>query len=224
MKTLPTFRGQQHKVSFFFTKPSVSPEHHGIDGHLSVLCLLRRELLETMGYSPDTESEEQAWKEGARHRLFASAAVMFTGFDLLAKFEQGDDNRRDVGRRFKNFLRSSSGADLDEDSAEIFWAVRNSITHAFNTPPASALEALGMKHVALAQRRVEPMNIGPGCVFVRREDETATLYMDGVYQVFVDAVKSCRHSLRDRDYPDAWPRFQAMFDKYGTIEMRTSET
>lgn len=34
---LPEFRSEQHKVSFFFEKPSVSPEAHDLAGYFSVL-------------------------------------------------------------------------------------------------------------------------------------------------------------------------------------------
>jgi hypothetical protein len=222
MKTRPTFRGEQHKVTFFFMEPSVGPGAHNLDGHFSVLYLLRRELLETMGYDPNTDPENLAWKEGARNRLFASLALMFTGFDLLAKFEQGD--RAKVGPRFKAFLGSPSGADIHGDDAKIFWAVRNSIVHAFNTPDAKNLAQLKMRSIALAQRRVQQMTIGPGYSFVVRDHETATVYIDGVYQVFVDSVKNYYDSLHDRrEYPRAWGKFQAMFDKYGTIQIQTRQ-
>jgi hypothetical protein len=143
--------------------------------------------------------------------------LAFTGFDLLAKFEQGDDPAARVGPRFKNFLRSPSGADMNADDAKIFWAVRNSIVHAFNTPDAENLAQLGLKRVALAQRRVE----GAGYVFVSRDNETATVYMDGVYQVLIDSISNYRGSLYEpREFPDALARFEQMFDKYGTIQVR----
>jgi hypothetical protein len=178
VKTRPTFRSDQHKITFFFQEPSVPPQDHIVDGHFSV---------------------------------------------LLAKFEQGDDPNVGIGARFKNFLRSPSGADMDKDSATIFWAVRNSVVHAFNTPDADNLAKLGMKSIALAQRRTQQMRIGLGYSFVVRDHETATVYIDGVYQVLLDSINTYRDSLYDtREYPDALPRFTEMFETYGTIEMRTA--
>ena len=75
-------------IDFFFAPPQISMQEHTRDGQYSVLYLLRRELLETMGYHPDLESEDQAGSEGARNQVVCVLVLTFTGFDLLAKFAE----------------------------------------------------------------------------------------------------------------------------------------
>jgi hypothetical protein len=208
-------------IDFFFEAPSTSPATHARVDQFSVLYLLRRELLETQGYDPNNDAEAAAWTSGARNRLFASLSLMFTGIDLVAKFEQGDASGG-VGARFQNFLRSPDGGELDASTAELLYAVRNSLLHAFGVPDGDMLTKLGMKQIAIAQRRMEATSIGVGSVSVRTNGEVAEVYIDGVYRVLLDAVDNYRGSLYGSHSQPARDQFDQMFTKYGTIRMLTS--
>jgi len=208
-------------IEFFFADPATSPSTHARGDQFSVLYLLRRELLETQGYDPDRDEEATAWKEGARNRLFASVSLMFTGIDLVAKFEQGDKSGG-VGARFRNFLTSSDGGELDADAAKLLYGVRNSMLHAFGVPDGDMLADLGLKQIAIAQKRIENTPIGQGSVSVRTNGEVAEVYIDGIYRVFLDAVDNYRNSLFGSHAQPARDQFEQMFAKYGTIRMVTS--
>lgn len=205
-------------VDFFFADPSTPPLVHARGDQFSVLYLLRRELLETQGYDPNRDEEAAAWKEGARNRLFASLSLMFTGIDLVAKFEQGDKSGG-VGARFQKFLTSPEGGGLDASAAELLYAVRNSMLHAFGVPDSEMLAKLGMKQIAIAQRRMADTTMGAGSVSVRTNGEVAEVYVDGVYRVMLDAVDNYRDSLFGSSAQPARTQFDQMFVKYGTIRM-----
>ena len=49
----PPFADVNDKIAFCFTAPAVSTPQHSRDGVVSVLYLLRRELIETAGYDPE---------------------------------------------------------------------------------------------------------------------------------------------------------------------------
>ena len=105
------------RVKFLFDDPRRRIEDHRTDGLCSILYLLRRELLETLGYDPLIQTEDDARRGGARRRLFASTILMFTTCDLIAKFLLGD--RGKVGERFTDFLQHSDAAALSADEAEV---------------------------------------------------------------------------------------------------------
>lgn len=204
-------------IDFFFSAPSTKPEEHRRGDKFSALYLLRRELLETQGYDPNVDAEEIAWKDGAKNRLFASLSLMFTGFDLLAKFEQGDGGK--VGERYRAFLRSTEGGSLDSTTADLLWGVRNSILHAFGVPDDDMLKKMGLKEIAIAQRLVVETTLGAGSVSVRQNGEVAEVFIDGIYRVLLSAIDNYRDSLYGSGTEPAREQFNQMLAKYGTIRM-----
>jgi hypothetical protein len=112
---VPTFTDLDDKIAFCFGSPNELPERQSRDGRVSVLHLLRRELIETAGYDPNTDDENTVEAGGIRRRLFVSLIAMFTAFDLLAKFQRGDEGG--VGPRFKAFL-TSAGTEMNLQTAE----------------------------------------------------------------------------------------------------------
>ena len=204
-------------IDFFFAAPDTPSARHSRGSMVSVLYLLRRELLDTQGYDPAIEYEDTAWRNGAKARLFASLSLMFTGFDLLAKFEQGDE--AGVGRRFKAFLRSEHGGQEPESIANLLYGVRNSIIHAFGVPDPETLGDMGMTHIAISQRLVADTTMGATPVTVRLSGDVAEVYIDGVYRLFLSAKNRYRDSLWGDGAEEARERFDAMFMKYGTIRM-----
>ena len=182
------------------------------------MYLLRRELIDTAGYNPDADNEDAVDAEGVRNRLFASLIVMFTAIDLLAKFQFGDKNG--VGDRFTGFLTSATGAGMKQDNAELLYAVRNSLVHAFGVPDSDILARLGLRGVEL-HRRIEAKD---GLVVVQRKTwhpnvEIAVLYIDGVFRVLKASIQNYHEALLVETATDLRSQFEEMFDKYGTINM-----
>jgi hypothetical protein len=61
--------------------------------------------------------------------LFPGAMGILVGIDLLGKFLSGNDLRREVGDRFKNFV--SEYFDLVPSNVEVVYQLRNSLLHSF---------------------------------------------------------------------------------------------
>lgn len=216
---MATFADLNDKIDFFFDDPTRSPDDHKRDGLASVLYLVRRELLETAGWDPRVgDDEAKVYEQGLRNRLFASLLVMFAGFDLLAKFQLGDTGS--VGERFKKFLISPDGADVSDLEAKIFYAVRNSLVHSFSVPDADLLTKLGMKSVGIAHHLegIYGGSRGVSTLTVQSGD-TAIVYVNGVFQTWVNAVRHYHESLYGSDSDEARKIFEQMFDKYGTLGM-----
>lgn len=206
-------------IDFFFAEPSLRHEQHCRGDQFSVLYLLRQELVETQGYNPYKDAESAVCKEGARNRLFASLSLMFTGYDLLAKFEQGDHHRF-IGERYIAFLRSDSGAGLNYLHADMLYGVRNSLLHSFGVPDDDKLTKLGVKQIAIVQRRVVETTMGSGNSIVQSNDDVAEVFIDGVYCNFLNTIGRYRDSLYGDGTDERRERFMSMFTKYGTIRIQ----
>jgi hypothetical protein len=205
-------------IDFFFTEPSVPHDQHCRGDEFSVLYLLRQELVETQGYNPYQDAETTVCKHGARNRLFASLSLMFTGYDLLAKFEQGD--RGFVGDRYIAFLRSSDGAGLNYLHAELLYGVRNSLLHSFGVPDDDKLTKLGVKQIAIVQRKITETTMGAGNSIVQSNNEIAEVFIDGVYCNFLNTIGHYRDSLFGEGTDECRERFMNMFTKYGIIRIQ----
>jgi hypothetical protein len=213
---MTTFADLNEKIQFFFDDPTRPPAGHKRRTLVSVLYLLRRELIETAGYDPASgDDEAKVDTEGVKNRLFASLILMFTAFDLLAKFRFGD--KGGVGERFKDFLESPDGAGMPRLDAELFYAIRNSLVHAFGTPDANSLQLLGMKNVAIESRKEIPPGRIPGLYTVSRKGEVAVIYVDGIFRTLFYTIERYQRTLYGQGSDAARAQFEAMFDKYGKI-------
>ena len=81
-------------VALFFASPT-APLDPPCD--VSTLYLLRREIQDCL--FGEIVEEDEASQKVPEHRLFASAMVIFAGFDLLAKFARDDEP--EIGKRFR---------------------------------------------------------------------------------------------------------------------------
>jgi hypothetical protein len=212
---VPTFNNVADKIAFCFTPLTTAQSVHSRNGVVSVLYLLRRELIETAGHDPNVHDEGHVELKGVKHRLFISLIGMFTGFDLLAKLQLGDQGG--VRERTKIFLQSLSGAGLSANDADLFYTIRNSLIHAFGAPTDEEwLRKRQLSGVGIAQREELPH----GRLLVVKESpatKMAWIYVDGVCGVWRRAIEqSDRHF---QNSPDTHRRFEKMFDKYGTLGM-----
>jgi hypothetical protein len=215
---MPTFTDIDDKIQFCFEAPTTPVARHARGGTVSVLYLLRRELVSVAGYTSDRDDEAIVEAGGVRANLFASLMLTFTGFDLLAKFCRGDGEK--VGARFKRFLAMPGIVGVAPETAELLYQVRCSVVHAFGVPDSDSCESLAyeLSHVAIARSK---RTRGP-----RRElqiaietipGDTATIYVDGLFKFLRDSYPAVRESLYGSDSAPARTQFEAMFDKYGTM-------
>lgn len=215
------FANLEDKINFCFTPPDVVREKHQRSGLVSVLYLLRQELIETAGHIP-ASGEHRVCTEGIRNRLFATLILTFTGFDILAKFQNGDASN-EVGKRFKTFLMHPEGADQVELEADLYWAVRNSLTHAFGLPNGRSLTTPGVTSIGLERGKGEFIS-GQLSRSISFDPVTgrAMVYTDGVYCAFVHSLKRFEDSLHGAQSPAGLAIFEAMFEKYGLIHVQMS--
>jgi hypothetical protein len=210
------FADLNDKISFCFESPNTEPAKHRRGDLVSVLYLLRRELIETAGYDPNTDTESVVDATGVRNRLFASLILMFTAFDLLAKLHLGDAGG--VGARFKEFLKSTEMAEMEPEHADLFYAIRNSLVHAFGVPDSDSLQKLGLKSVALVQRK-EFIVDGKvqGLYTVSNQGDVAIIYVDGLFRTLYWTIERFQETLFGTSTEENRKRFEEMFDKYGTM-------
>jgi len=213
----PMFEDDNDQIAWFFGAPSTDPAHHARAGANSVLYLLRRELIETIGYDPNTETEDDVDQGGSRRRLFASAILMFTTVDLLAKYMFGDSGG--IGERFKQFLQSPDGGGLAPSDAELLWAVRNSLVHAFGLPDSTRLAATGHQSVGIAQRLPTTAGGFDGLVVVAHRGDAAVVYVDGLFRVVKHAIDRYRQTLSGAGSSEARTAFTSAFSSYGWIRI-----
>lgn len=146
-------------------------------------------------------------------------SLMFTGYDLLAKFEQGDEHRF-VGDRYIAFLRSNDGAQLNYLHADLLYGVRNSLIHSFGVPTDDKLTKLGIQQIAIVQRKTVETTMGTGNLIVQSNADTAEVFIDGVYCNFLNTIGRYRDSLYGDGTDECRERFMKMFAKYGTIRIQ----
>jgi hypothetical protein len=214
----PTFSDLDDKIQFCFDEPTRAFAEHSRGTVVSVLYLLRRELVSVAGYTCTLDDEAAVEAGGVRANLFASLGLTFTGFDLLAKFCRGDEEK--VGERFERFLRMPGIVGLDSSSAQLLYRVRCSIVHAFGVPDSDTCGSLRyqLKNVAIAQRKSCPGPRGELQVVTEAmPGGMATLYVDGLFKCFRDSLPAMRGSLHGSDAAPVRRTFEEMFDKYGTI-------
>jgi hypothetical protein len=197
------------RITFFFDDPSRPQSEHLVEGRASTLYLLRKELLDTLGYDPSADEEKDAFNEGIRHRAFASSMLMFTVLDLLAKFALGDEGK--VGKRFIRFLRLPHGPGLGEEEAQQLYAVRNSMVHAFGLPHADELSRWGVKQLWVHRRNYEaPHMLSSG------NGDVLKLYVDGFYQLVFLTIRARENAAKVASEQER-ALFREMFERYGSV-------
>lgn len=132
---------------------------------LSVLYLLRRDAAQLFGFNPNTYDVREnprpsLYRESA---LWPAAMVVFSGIDLLAKFDASTDEeqmpsgtqennawRFSSNRRFQTFI--SRYMNLDQDEAEMIFQLRNALMHSFSLFARRRRGNGGTFNFVLAQR------------------------------------------------------------------------
>ncbi len=211
------FSEENDRITWFFEQPAVRPESHSRAGAVSVLYLLRRELIETLGYDPDTDTEGMVDSGGSQRSLFASTILMFTMVDLLAKYMFGDTGG--IGDRFKKFVWSPDGCGLTRVDAELLWAVRNSLVHSFGLPDSAGLNKTGHEAVGLGQREETTSGGFNGLVVVAHRGDDSIVFVDGLFRTVTSAISKYQETLYGTGSSDARARFAQAFSTYGWIRL-----
>jgi hypothetical protein len=148
--------------------------------------------------------------------------LMFTTIDLLAKFvPEPPDAARDwpIGKRFVWFLSAHEYGNVVRENAELLWAARNSLVHAFNVPDDERLAKRGLRYAGFGRRKREETTSGPGQVLIERSPDTAIVYVDGLFKRTVAIIAKVQESLLGQAGEVNRPAFVSAFDKYGSIKV-----
>jgi hypothetical protein len=204
--------GVTEDIAFFFTDPRpVGHDAHLLTGKLSTLYLLRQESQDCF-VGKTLARADLALKLPRRRyrRLFATSMVLFAGLDLLAKFYEGDDDRRRVGHRFHTFVRDEMRLTAPEAAA--LWSVRNTIMHSFGLWDTNANQRVAVTSTCSFPRRVDVAPVQSG-------GERWMLCIEHLYRAFFFAVDHYRSDL-DANEAALLSKFAKMFPNYGWMEVR----
>lgn len=192
------------KVAFFFTEPTVDVQGE----KKSILYLLRREAQDCFIGRVIPEDQVVAFSRQEKHRIFATALVLFAGIDLLSKFCAGDDRKGDVGKRIGDFTKRYffHGRPDPQVYADVFYiGCRNPMVHSFN-----------MNNAKFGLSLLTNPDMANSCLW--HVQGSANQYAFIIEGLFKDFVKACRQYKQDI-LADAALRanFERMFDAHGTI-------
>jgi hypothetical protein len=146
--------GIAEDIAFFFADPSaVGHAPHQLRGKVSTLYLVRKESQDCFVGKTLARADLALKLPRSRYRrLFATSMVLFAGLDLLAKFYEGDDDRRRIGHRFHAFVRDEM--QLTAAEATALWSVRNTIMHSFGLWDTNANQRVAVAITCSVPRRV----------------------------------------------------------------------
>jgi len=180
------------RADIFFLDPKIPladfPATYG------VLYLLRRDI-------------RRCLEENTPPISYPGMMATLAGVDLLAKFYLGDDSRRNVGERFRMFLREYFCLECSTD-AETIYQFRNSLLHSFGL--CSRISETKAYYFHLEEVR-QP--------FVRQLPDT-DVYHIGVFALndqFGQAVERYRSAL-DSD-TKLQRNFLRMYQTYGYVHI-----
>jgi hypothetical protein len=204
--------GVAEDIAFFFTDPSaMGHDAHQLTGKRSTLYLVLRESQDCFVGKTLARADLALKLPRSRYRrLFATSMVLFAGLDLLAKFYEGDDDRRRVGHRFHMFVQDEMKLTAAEATA--LWSVRNTIMHSFGLWDTNANQRVAVASTCSVPRRVDvaPVQSGGDCW---------TLCIEHLYRAFCSALGTYRIDL-DANENALLSKFAKMFPNYGWMEVR----
>src|SRR3989304_6681581 len=108
-------------IELFFEDPK---QDHDIPRKCSILYLLRRDINTCFGIDIVTG---QKFKYKA---LWPGAMAILAGIDLLGKFYEGDDDKRKIPERFKNYIDTFFNP-ISISDKDVIYQLRNSLLHSF---------------------------------------------------------------------------------------------
>lgn len=138
---------EDEQIEFFFAPPVPAQP----PGRQSTLYLLRRELQDCL-IGEHLADERAPITMYARHRRgFATCLVLWAGIDLLAKFYAGEPDDKNVGKKFKTFVRDVvfmplverlqvEDEILDVGPDVLYQGLRNPMVHSFGLHSGRAVE------------------------------------------------------------------------------------
>lgn len=193
-------------LDFFFRRPEIGPT---VPGWQSTLYLARREVQDCL--IGTAIAERRVLQRRRRHRLFASAMVIFAGVDLLAKFAAPTSRGR-IGDRFVDFVKTyavtDGGRRVTRREARKLWAFRNALVHSF-----------GLYSATRSGRRVRLKVIQqnePGSA-IYCVGRTWYLSIDDLFELFVLAIEGYERALRQPSRRALRQRFSTAFRRYGRV-------
>ena len=187
------------KADMFFCNPSQKPSD--IPGTFSILYLLRRDILQCLGFDPNTGTMN---KEPI---LWPGGMAIFAGIDLLAKFFTGNDDFGKVRKRFIDFI-AEYFQPLTKERQETIYQLRNALIHSFGLYSKDNKER--PYHFVLTAERSKRSPL-----VLHTPPDTYQIDLLSLHQQFEDALKNYAVDLnKSRNLQD---NFLRMFPNYGSV-------
>ncbi len=192
-------------IEFFFTDPTVAVQ----GDKKSVLYLLRQEAQDSFIGRVMPEDEVVAFSRKEKHRIFATALVLFAGIDLLSKYYAGDNGKGGVGQRIGDFTERYffRGHGTPQVYADVFYVgCRNPLVHSFN-----------LHNAKFGLSLLSNPDMAKSCLWhVKRSANQYAFIIEGLFNDFVKACRAYRADLQT-DAAALRANFEKMFGLHGTI-------
>jgi len=201
-------------LDFLFRPPTIEPTN----GWNSTVHLVRRECQETLANIRRLVDEDAfpGWRQ--LHRLFASAIVICSAFDLLAKLRYGDESG--VGRPFQKLLVTYGG--LSGIEARRVYDSRNALVHSFGVRrvlPAKGHKAK-RKPPRVSSVRIRLTSGGQSRAVARVGSRQWQLSVPALYRLLTIVIISLERDLRASQSTTRVVLFERMFVRYGRLRIR----
>jgi hypothetical protein len=192
-----------------------APHANRIDGWVSTLFLCRKELQDCLIGTVVAEAELLTHKH---HRLFATAMVALSGFELLGQIlppppvPPKTKQREEMFKRVVMEFGPAPGESISADQAGLLWSYRNALSHTF-----------GLFHMD-SFGRVVPIRFydqnGPAPLVrkvIHGDDEGAEweVNLDGIVETFLRAAWAVERHVRST--PALHGHFLQQFARYGRL-------
>jgi hypothetical protein len=201
-------------LDFLFRRPTIEPTN----GWNSTVHLVRRECQETLANIRRIVDEDAFPGVRPLHRLFASAIVICSAFDLLAKLRYGDESG--VGRPFQKLLVTYGG--LSGIEARRVYDSRNALVHSFGV--RRVLPAMGRKANRKPPRvssvRIRLTSGGQSRAVARVGGRQWQLSVPALYRLLTIVIGSLERDLRASQSATRVVLFERMFVRYGRLRIR----
>jgi hypothetical protein len=183
-------------------------------GWNSTVHLVRRECQDLLANLRRTVPEDKFPGRRKLHRLFASAIVICTAFDLLGKLRYGDERGAKV--QFTRVLVKYGG--LSRVDARRIWDARNALVHSFGV--RRVLQPRKNRGPRVSSVRIQLTDSTQPSPVLRVEPRRWQISVPALYRLLTTIIRAVEDDFRQLMNARDVKLFDRMFMRYGRIRIR----